>query len=156
MQIRDAAPGDMARILVLNNAEAEAVNALNERSLAEISEQSFAFLAAGEPVEAFLLALSHETPPRGPNHAWFLAREPKFVYVDRVLVSASVQRRGLARELYGHWKSGLARQELRCSAARLTSCLPTPRVSHSTSVLASRRLEKRPIHVMASACGTWF
>jgi predicted GNAT superfamily acetyltransferase len=104
MAIRDAAPADMARILILNNAEAEAVNALDERSLAEISEQSFAFLASGDPVDAFLLALSHETPPRGPNHAWFLAREPKFVYVDRVLVSASVQGRGLGRELYAALK----------------------------------------------------
>src|SRR5262249_60871349 len=94
MEIRDATSDDMKRILALNNAEAEAVNAVQEHWLASIRQQAFALLVAGEPIEAFVLALSHETPAQGPNHAWFLARKDRFVYVDRVVVAPSSQRRG--------------------------------------------------------------
>lgn len=55
MEIRDAAPADLHRILELNNVDAEAVNALREDSLAAMCAQGFAVLAAGrEPIEAFL------------------------------------------------------------------------------------------------------
>ena len=100
MEIRDATSDDMKRILALNNAEAEAVNAVQEDWLASMGQQAFALLVAGDPIEAFVLALSHETPAQGPNHAWFLARKDRFVYVDRVVVAPSSQRRGVARKLY--------------------------------------------------------
>jgi len=112
MEIRDAVSADMQRILELNNLEAEAVNALREDSLAAMCGQGFAALVAGEPIEAFLLAFDHQTPAQGPNHAWFLARETSFVYVDRVVVSRSAQRQGLARRLY-------AALEAKARAARI-------------------------------------
>lgn len=114
MEIRDAAPADMPRILELNNREKEAVNALRQDSLAAMCRLGFAALVAGEPIEAFLLAFDHETPAQGPNHAWFLARETSFVYVDRVVVSASSQRKGLAGRLY-------ATLEAKARAARIAA-----------------------------------
>jgi hypothetical protein len=44
MEIRDATSDDMKRILALNNAEAEAVNAVQEPWLASMSRQPFALL----------------------------------------------------------------------------------------------------------------
>lgn len=88
--IRDAAlPDDLAWLLSLNNAEAEAVNALSPEGFAALAGAAFALLAAGE--EGFLLALDHAAPPQGPNHSWFLARGGPFAYVDRVVVAPEAQ-----------------------------------------------------------------
>ncbi len=154
MEIRDAVPADMERILELNNVEAEAVNALREDSLAAMCGLGFAVLVAGKPAEAFLLAFSHQTPAQGPNHAWFLARETSFVYVDRVVVSPSAQRQGLARRLY-------AALEARARAARIAAIccevnlLPANLpVLRFTSASDSRRLERRRTRETGSECAT--
>lgn len=104
MTIRDASPADLPRLLALNNAEAEAVNALEAPAFAALCGQAFALLAAageGGAAEGFLLALDHRAPAQGPNHGWFLARERSFAYVDRVVVAPGAQGRGLGRALYG-------------------------------------------------------
>jgi predicted GNAT superfamily acetyltransferase len=46
------------------------------------------------------LMIDEQTPAQGPNHAWFLARHARFLYVDRVCVHARARRCGLARALY--------------------------------------------------------
>jgi len=99
--VRDARiPDEIPRLLALNNAEAEAVNALDAAGFAALAEAAFCALAAGAPAHAFLLALDETAPPRGPNHAWFLARFPRFAYVDRVVVAPEAQGRGAGRALY--------------------------------------------------------
>jgi predicted GNAT superfamily acetyltransferase len=50
----------------------------------------------------FVIALNERTPLQGPNHAWFVARYPRFLYIDRVVVAPEGQGRGLARRLYEH------------------------------------------------------
>ncbi|MBY0338341.1 MAG: GNAT family N-acetyltransferase [Acetobacteraceae bacterium] len=87
-------------MLALNNAEAEAVNAQDAAAFAALMARGFCRLAAGDPPAGFLLAFSHATPPQGPNHAWFLGREPAFAYIDRVVVAPAAQGRGLGRALY--------------------------------------------------------
>jgi predicted GNAT superfamily acetyltransferase len=87
----------------LNDAHAAAVNALAPADFAALVASAFdaRMIAApdGAPA-AFLVALSHATPPQGPNHGWFLARHPAFAYVDRVVVAQGWQGRGLGRLLY--------------------------------------------------------
>jgi predicted GNAT superfamily acetyltransferase len=100
---RAIAPADLPALNALNDAHAAAVNALAPADFAALVAVAFSarMIAApdGSPA-AFLLALSHETPAQGPNHGWFLARHPRFAYVDRVVVADGWQGRGLGRVLY--------------------------------------------------------
>jgi predicted GNAT superfamily acetyltransferase len=98
-RIVDIKDEDLAGLLALNNEHAIEVNALTADELAR-----FVALAARARVveggSAFLIAFDETTPPQGPNHAWFRERLPAFVYVDRVVVAAPAQGRGLGRLLY--------------------------------------------------------
>lgn len=99
---RPIAPLDLPALLTLNNAHAVELNLADEAGFARmVSEAAFAATvgATGSPV-AFLVAFDHRTPAQGPNHAWFLARHPRFLYVDRVCVALPARGRGLARALY--------------------------------------------------------
>ena len=100
---RDVAPADLPALNALNDAHAAAVNALAPADFAALVGTAFRArmipAVDGTPA-AFLVALSHETPAQGPNHAWFLGRYPAFAYVDRVVVAEGWQGRGLGRALY--------------------------------------------------------
>lgn len=50
--------------------------------------------------DALLLAFDQDAAYDNPNFNWFKARYPRFVYVDRIVVSAAARGRGLARALY--------------------------------------------------------
>ncbi len=99
MRIRDLAPADLSSVLRLNNAHAAEVNALGEEALAA-RVRAAARARVIEDGLGVLIAFDERTPPQGANHAWFLAREPAFVYVDRIVVDAAGRGRGLARALY--------------------------------------------------------
>jgi uncharacterized protein len=47
-----------------------------------------------------LIAFAERALYDSPNYHWFQARYPRFVYVDRVAVTAAARGRGLARRLY--------------------------------------------------------
>ena len=51
-------------------------------------------------VAAFLLAFREGAEYDSPNYRWFAERYPRFLYVDRIIVSESYQGRQLGRELY--------------------------------------------------------
>jgi len=51
-------------------------------------------------VAAFLIALSEGAPYENDNYAWFAARLPRFLYVDRIVVGARFAGRGLGSRLY--------------------------------------------------------
>ena len=101
-ELRAVTQEDHPALLALNNAHAAELNfedpARFERLLAA-AVFSAAIGPLGDP-DAFLLAFDDRTPEQGPNHAWFLARHPRFLYVDRVCVAPRARGRGLARALY--------------------------------------------------------
>ena len=99
MEIRNITAADAVALLALNNAEAERVNTLTAGSLASLLASAFAARITADG-QAFLIAFDHATPPQGPNHAWFTARESYFAYVDRVVVAPAARGQGLARALY--------------------------------------------------------
>lgn len=109
MRIRDITEADIPALLALNNAEAEAVNALTREGFEGLLRSAFAARLAEEGL-GFLIAFDHATPPQGPNHAWFTARESYFAYVDRVVVAAAARGQGVARALYADL-AALARAE---------------------------------------------
>ncbi|WP_394829612.1 GNAT family N-acetyltransferase [Pendulispora albinea] len=97
--IRDIEPKDFPLLLRINNDHAMEVNELTRERLEELVGLS----ARARVVDAglgFLLAFDQTTPVQGPNHAWFLEREPAFFYIDRVVVVPEARGRGLARRLY--------------------------------------------------------
>ena len=111
--IRAITAGDLPAILVLNNAHAVEVNALT----AEVLEALVAVSAHARIVDGghgFLLAFSERTPAQGPNHAWFLARHPAFLYIDRVVIAPEARGQGHARQLYDDLAAAAAGRPLCC------------------------------------------
>jgi predicted GNAT superfamily acetyltransferase len=100
--VRSIEPADLAAVLALNNAHSLELGQIDlEKLVQSISASTVAIAlgAVGQP-EAFLIAFDQAVPAQGPNHAWFLARHPRFLYVDRICVHPQARKRGLARTLY--------------------------------------------------------
>ena len=86
--------------LALNNAHAMELSWLNPAQLRSLLRQAFYARRIGN-LEAFLLALDERASEYdSPNYLWFRSRYPRFVYVDRVVVSSEARGRGHARRLY--------------------------------------------------------
>ncbi|HEY2031355.1 MAG TPA: GNAT family N-acetyltransferase [Myxococcales bacterium] len=100
--MRAIEPADLPAILALNNAHARELGRATEAELARFLDNASHTAAIGPRADpdAFLICFDHTTPPQGPNHAFFLARHPRFLYVDRVCVHERARRRGLGRALY--------------------------------------------------------
>jgi predicted GNAT superfamily acetyltransferase len=110
--VRPLGPADAEALLALNNEHAVELSLLDAerlRALLDVAALAVAVGPAGVP-DAFLLAFDERAPAQGPNHAWFLARFPSFLYVDRVCVAATARRRGLARALYDEALASAARR----------------------------------------------
>jgi predicted GNAT superfamily acetyltransferase len=86
-------------LLALNNAHAEALSLLDPPRLRAMLGQAFLAREIGE-ARAFLLAFDQDAEYDSPNFLWFRARHPRFVYIDRVVVSPAARGQGLARRLY--------------------------------------------------------
>ena len=97
--IRAIAPADVPALVALNNVHAVEVNALDATAFAAlVAVAAHALVVDGG--RGFVVALDERTPSHGPNHGWFLARQPAFVYIDRVVVAAEARGLGLARRMY--------------------------------------------------------
>ena len=100
--IRDAGEGDDAAIVALNTAEVRHTSPMDAdrlRHLASLSPYHRVVVLEGRVV-AFLLAMRAGADYRNDNFAWFAARHPDFLYVDRVVVDAAVQGHRLGSRLY--------------------------------------------------------
>ncbi len=93
------APTLLRRLHDLNEAHAVELSSLSEARLEQLIET--AFVADADPAgDALLLAFDQDGDYDSPNFLWFRERYPRFVYVDRVVVSATRRGEGLARQLY--------------------------------------------------------
>ncbi|HEX5305823.1 MAG TPA: GNAT family N-acetyltransferase [Dyella sp.] len=102
MLIRDAVPADFPAILALNETFVAVLSPLDEARLAHLHAQAAQHRVverAGE-VLAFALTLREAADYDSPNYRWFAARYPRFLYVDRIVVSACAHRLGVGRQLY--------------------------------------------------------
>lgn len=100
--IRPANEDDFPAILDLN---AESVHFLSPLTLERLTllSRSAAYhrvVDANGVVAAFLLAFRESAPYDSPNYKWFEDRYTSFFYIDRVVVRASEQGRGLGPLLY--------------------------------------------------------
>ncbi len=102
LKVRPIEAADLQAIWTLNNQHARELGHTGLEEMRGFIATSVLATAIGRVAapDAFLLAFDQDTPPQGPNHAWFLARHRRFLYVDRVCVAAPARKRGLARALY--------------------------------------------------------
>lgn len=102
MDIRDAHANDFARILALNQESVHFLSPLTPERLALLHRESayHRVVEAEGQVVAFLLALRESAAYDSPNYLWFQGHFPEFLYIDRVVVSSSMQGRGIGRVFY--------------------------------------------------------
>jgi uncharacterized protein len=126
--VRPLGPADLTAILALNNAHATEIGATDPAGLGRLFAAAALATAVGpaRDPDAFLIAFDERTPAQGPNHAWFLARHPRFLYVDRVCVNPRARRRGLARALYAHAFAEAARRGTPIVCCEVNSDPPNP------------------------------
>jgi predicted GNAT superfamily acetyltransferase len=102
MILRDAQPDDFDAILALNASEETQTSPLDPARLVlldGISSHHRVAVADGQ-VAGFLLAMRSGATYANDNFRWFSARYPRFLYVDRIVVSAAFSGRGIGSALY--------------------------------------------------------
>ena len=102
MVIRPATPADFAAILALNAASVAVLAPLDHALLEKLHAQAHYHRVIEESgaVLAFLLVFREGARYDSPNYLWFSRRYPHFLYIDRIVVSASARGRGLGPALY--------------------------------------------------------
>jgi uncharacterized protein len=100
-EIEDIGPDAYAQsaLLALNNANALATSLLDATTFAKMIEAA-SVATMVKPAAAFLLAFDQTSAYNGGHFVWFRDRIERFVYIDRIIVSADVRRSGIARLLY--------------------------------------------------------
>jgi uncharacterized protein len=117
MLIRDYRTDDLEAVHAINEAEVPAVGSVTPAQLAHIAaESAIALVAEVDGVVAgFCLVLAPGADYGSTNYAWFAERYDEFIYLDRVAISPTFQRRGLGRALYAEVERVVPE---RCPAAR--------------------------------------
>lgn len=102
IELRDAREEDFAAIVALNASEVAHTSAMDAARLAQLHRLSchHKVLEVDGAVGAFLLAMREGSGYANPNYEWFAAREPSFLYVDRIVVGARHQGLRLGPRLY--------------------------------------------------------
>jgi predicted GNAT superfamily acetyltransferase len=106
-RLRDARPGDLARVVALNAAAVPHVNGV-PRELFErfLGEAAYFRVAewAGESddggIDGFLVALGPDADYDSPNFLWFRERYESFLYIDRIVVDETARGLGLGTRFY--------------------------------------------------------
>jgi predicted GNAT superfamily acetyltransferase len=100
--IRAAGAEDFAAILALNEESVHFLSPLDEARLQALHARAayHRVVEIDGRVVAFLLALREGADYDSPNYRWFAQRYAQFLYIDRVVVGAAQQGRGLGARLY--------------------------------------------------------
>jgi predicted GNAT superfamily acetyltransferase len=100
--IRDATDADFTAVLRMNRESETVLSPLSRDELQILAAQAWYLRLAcfdGE-VQGFLLALRAGAAYESPNYRWFADRFDDFVYIDRIVIDATVRHSGLATLLY--------------------------------------------------------
>ena len=102
LSLRDACEADFERIVALNAVEAVQTSAMPRERLQLLHTLAchHRVAEADGRVVAFLLAMDHAAAYDSENFRWFAGRFPRFVYVDRIVVDATMAGRGIGAGLY--------------------------------------------------------
>lgn len=100
--VRDADPADYPVVVRLNREEERHTSPMDLERLRYLDSIACCHRVAtvdGE-VAGFLLAMRERCGYVNRNFEWFAAHYPRFLYVDRIVVSGSCRRLGLGSLLY--------------------------------------------------------
>ncbi|MEJ1097757.1 MULTISPECIES: GNAT family N-acetyltransferase [unclassified Pseudoxanthomonas] len=100
--IRDAVDTDHAAILALNLESEHLLSPMDAERLRQLDTQAAYHRIAvdDDGVGAFLLVFRESADYDSPNYRWFSERYDRFLYIDRIAVSATRQGRGYGAALY--------------------------------------------------------
>ncbi len=99
-------PTDFPAVLALNAESVHFLSPMAPEHLAHLHAQAaYACVVqtgstVGGGVAAFLLAFREGADYASPNYQWFAQHQPRFLYIDRVVVSLAHQGQGLGALLY--------------------------------------------------------
>ena len=91
---------DRAAVLALNLASETETSPLDPPALEDLLDAAFHVGLRDAGRTAVLIAFDQDAAYDSPNFIWFRERYPRFVYVDRIIVSAAARGQGHARSLY--------------------------------------------------------
>jgi uncharacterized protein len=100
--IRAAVPRDFETICALNLVEVQHTSAMDMTRLADLNAMSCYHKVAclDGTVSAFLLAMCNGATYENDNFHWFSKKYPRFIYIDRVVVSSKFRGLRLGSLLY--------------------------------------------------------
>jgi predicted GNAT superfamily acetyltransferase len=143
--LRAIASAELPALLALNNAHAVELSEATAEGFSRLVASAALALVTGaaDAPDAFLLAFDHTTPAQGPNHSWFLARHPRFLYVDRLCVAPRARGRGLARTLYAAVMAAAVERELPVVCCEVNTDPPNPASDALHAALGFREAGRR-------------
>ena len=102
LEIRPATVRDLPEVLRLNQPMLPHVSSLTPDSLRALFDEAAWFYVAvfNNDCAGFLIALRPNATYQSENYLWFAQRFSNFLYIDRICVSSTHQRRGVASRLY--------------------------------------------------------
>ena len=102
--IRTMRASDYDAVLRLNEESVQVLSPMSAHHLAELHANSALHMIFGarERVSAFLLAFREHAFYDSVNYLWFAQRFKRFLYIDRVVVSAASRGQGIGTALYRH------------------------------------------------------
>jgi uncharacterized protein len=102
MIARAARPSDYPGVLALNEESVRFLSPLSLERLAALDREAELHLVLEQSarVVGFLLAFREHASYDSVNYRWFEQRYPSFLYIDRIVVSQSMQARGAGTLLY--------------------------------------------------------
>jgi predicted GNAT superfamily acetyltransferase len=102
VEIRDAVEGDYENISALNLADVQHTSPMDAARLATLGNLSCYFKVAcvEGSVSAFILAMCNGVSYENDNFLWFARKYPRFIYVDRIVVSVAFRGLRLGSMLY--------------------------------------------------------
>ena len=102
ISIRDAEDDDFAAIVELNVHEVQHTSPMDLERLRYLNSISnyHKIATVDDEIAAFLLAMKDHCGYINENYEWFAERYPRFLYVDRIVVSSKFQKLRLGSLLY--------------------------------------------------------
>jgi len=147
--IRDVCESDLDAVLRLNQSELPHVGGVDLEQLQWFAANAAYFRIAtnADGIGAYLIGMRPGTSYGSPNYRWFCERYDDFAYVDRVAVTASARRRGLASRLYEDFADSVP------ETVGVMTCEVNIRPSNESSMRFHRRMGFEQVGSLASDGG---
>lgn len=102
VRFRDVEEADFDSIVALNTAAERHTSPIDLPRLRLLQglASHYKVAVAEERVVGFLLAMRERAPYENENYAWFAARYPRFVYVDRIVIGPEYAGRKIGTAFY--------------------------------------------------------